>query len=202
MDFQENYARLSDDELLMIAASRGDLVQEAVLALDSEMARRGLSYQEARAKKREVARLEIKEARRHHPSPKGTKYFVARINGWMLLLLVLGVPLLVISLMVFHLAPEEWGFPILAICMGAVIAVSAVQPWLRQTLSFWFSLVISCTVQLLVGCWISVHLAPDSRNELKGAAFLTILPGYAVGAALFLLLQKLKPKKDLQLKSL
>jgi hypothetical protein len=202
MDYRENYSRLSDDELLMIAASRTDLVQEAALALDSEMARRGLSYQEARAKKREVARLEIKETRRHRPSPKGTKYFIARMNGWMLLLLALGVPLLVIFLIAFHLVPEEWDFPILAVCMGAVIGVSVVQPWLRQTVSFWFSLVISCTVQLLVGYWISMHLAPNSRNELKGAAFLTIFPGYAAGAALFLLLQKLKPKEDIQLKSL
>jgi hypothetical protein len=92
VNFQENYAVLSDDELLMIAASRADLVQEAALALDSEIARRGLSYLEARAKKREAARLEIKEARRHHPSRKGSKYFVAKVNGWMLLLLVLGGP--------------------------------------------------------------------------------------------------------------
>lgn len=81
-----------NDELLAIAASRGDLVQEATLAMDSEMARRGLSYQEARARKREIARLEIKELWRHRPPPEGTKYFVARMNGWMLLLLALGVP--------------------------------------------------------------------------------------------------------------
>jgi hypothetical protein len=53
---------MNDDELLMTAASRVDLVPEAAHALDSEMARRQLSYQEAHAKKREVARLEIKEA--------------------------------------------------------------------------------------------------------------------------------------------
>jgi hypothetical protein len=61
LSFQENYASLSDDELLTIAASRADLIQEAALALDSEMARRRLSYQEARARKREIARQEIKE---------------------------------------------------------------------------------------------------------------------------------------------
>jgi hypothetical protein len=200
VNFQENYAGLSDDELLMIAASRADLVQEAAVALDSEMARRGLSYQEARAKKREVARLEIKEARRHHPSRKGSKYFVAKVNGWMLLL-ALGVPLLVLTLMFFHLVPEEWGFPILTVCMGAGIAISVVQPWLRQTVSFWISLVVSCTVQLLIGHWISVHLAPQTRGELKGAAVLAIVPGYVVGTVLFLLLQKLELREDPLLKS-
>jgi hypothetical protein len=196
LSFQENYASLSDDELLTIAASRADLIQEAALALDSEMARRRLSYQEARARKREIARLEIKELRRHRPSPKGTKYFVARMNGWMLLLLALGVPLLVISLIAFHLVREEWDLPILAVCIGAVIAISIVQPWLRQTVSFWLAVVVSCTVQLFVGHWISVHQSPHSRGALKGAAFLAIVFGYAVGAVLFLFLQKLKPKES------
>jgi len=195
VNFQENYAGLGDDELLLIAASRADLVPEAALAMDSELARRGLSYQEACAKKREVARLEIKEARRHDPSRKGSKYFVVRANGWMLLLLVLGQSLLALALVFLHLVPEVWEFPILTVYMGAVIAVSVVQPWLRQTASFWISLAVSCAVQLLVGCWISVHLAPQTRGELKGAAVLPILPGYAVGTVLFLLLQKLEPRE-------
>lgn len=202
MRFQENYSSINDDELRMIAASRADLTEEAAVALDSEMTRRGLSYQEARAKKREMARLEFKEARRHRPSPKGTKYFVAKMNGWMLLLVALGSPLLVISLMAFHLVREEWDFPILTAFIGTVIAASIVQPWLRRTASFWLAVVISCTVQLFVGHWISVDQAPQSRSELKGAAFLAIIVGYAVGTPLFLLLQKLKPKEDTQPKSL
>jgi hypothetical protein len=194
VNFPENYAHLTDDELLLVAASRGDLVQEAALALDSEMARRGLSYQDAHAKKRQVARLEIKEARRRHPSPKGNKYFVAQIRGrWLLLLLS---PSLLFLLLAFpHVVPEEWLLPIVDASLGAVIAISAVQPWLRQTTSFWLSLPLSCIVQLLVGHIITVRLAPQSRGELKGAAFLAILAGYAVGVPLFLLLQNAKPKE-------
>jgi hypothetical protein len=48
-------------------------------------------------------------------------------------------------------------------------------------LTFWISLVLSCTVQLLVGYWLNVHPTPQTRNELKGAAVLAIVPGYAVG---------------------
>ena len=198
MSFQEHYASLSDDELLAIAAGRADLIQGATVALDSEMARRGLTYQEARARKREIARLEMKEVRRHRLSPRGTKYFAARTNGWMLLLLTVGVPLLVISLSALKLVREEWDLPILAACMGAVIAISAVQPWLRQTVSFWLSVVISCTVQLFVGHWISVHQAPHSGRALKGAVFLAIVVGYAGGAAAFLLLQKPRPTRELR----
>jgi hypothetical protein len=36
----------------------------------------------------------------------------------------------------------------------------------------------------------------------KGAGFLAIFAGYVVGALLFLLLQKLKPSEEFQLKSL
>jgi hypothetical protein len=128
------------------------------------MAKRGLTYQQAQARRREIARLEMKEIRRHRPSPKGTKYFVARTNGSMLLLLAVGVPVLVICLSALKLMD----LPILAACMGAVIAISAVQPWLRQTVSFWLSIVISCTVQLFVGHWISVHQAPHSRGAKRG----------------------------------
>lgn len=196
MDFQENYFHLSDDELLVVAADRRDLVQEAALALDSEMARRGLSYQQAHANKRKITRLEIKEVMRHRPSPKGSKYFVSQISGWMILLLISGELLLFVPLMFFHRVREEWVFPILAVWMGAVLGVSAVQPWLRRTRSFWLSLVVSCAVQLFAGHWISMHSAPRSRNELKGAGFLAIFAGYLVGALLFLVLQKLKPQKD------
>jgi hypothetical protein len=201
VNFQANYARLNDDELLAIAASRADLVEEAAFAMDSEMARRGLSYQEARTKKREAARLKFREATRHHSARKRSKYFVAKMNGWMLLLLAVGVPLLVFALMFFHLVPKEWYFPILGACIGGVVGVSAVQPWLRQTVSFWISLAVSCIVQLIVGYWIAAHLAPQTRGELKGAAVLAIVPGYAVGILLFLFLQKLELNRDSLLKS-
>jgi hypothetical protein len=194
MNFSENYAQLIDNELLMVAASRADLVPEAALAINSEMARRGLSDQDAHAKKRDVARLEIEEARKQRPSPKGTKYFVAQIRGrWLLLLL--SPTLLVVLLSFPHVVPEEWVLPIIFASYGAVIAISAVQPWLRQTRSFWFSLPVAFIVQLFVGHIITVRLAPQSRGELKGAAFLAILAGYGVGVPLFLLLQKAKPRE-------
>jgi hypothetical protein len=200
VNFQEHYAGLSDDELLMVAASRADLVQEAALAMDSEMGRRGLSYEDAHAKKRQVAQLEIEEESRRHPSPKGNKYFVGQIRGRWLLVLI--SPSLLIPLLAFpHIVPEEWLLAILNASLGAVIAISAVQPWLRQATSFWLSLSISCIVQLLVGHVITVSLAPHSRGELKGAAFLAILVGYAVGIPLFLLLQRVMPKETPESKS-
>ncbi len=186
----------------MIAASRADLVQDATLAIDSEMARRGLSYQEARAKKREVTRLEIKEMGGRQPSPWVKKYVVSRMNGWRMLLLILGPLTLVISLESSHTIPKDWTDPIFFACMGTVLPVSAGQPWLMKTVSFWPSLVISCAVQLLVGHWIVMHSEPYVRNGIKGAGILAIPAGYAVGLVLYMLLQSLKSKEDPQLKSL
>lgn len=184
---------MSDDELLMTAASRADLVAEAAHELDSEMAPRQLRYQEAHAKRRDVARLEIKEARKHRSSKNGSKYFVAKANGWMLLLGAVGSPLLIVGLMAFHFVPERLSFPIFSVCMGALIAIAVVRPWLRKTSSFWISLVVSCAVQSIVGYWLNVRFAPQTRSELRGAGVLTIVPGYVVGALLFFLLQKLEP---------
>jgi hypothetical protein len=195
VNFQENYAGMSDDELLMTASSRADLVPEAAHALDSEMARRRLGYEEAHAKKREVTRLEIQEARRYRPSRKASKYFVARANGGRPLLLALGVPLLLSVLLFTHVIPEEWFFPILSVCIGAVVALMVVQPWLRRSSSFWIALVVSCAVQLFVGYWLNVHLAPQTRGEVKGVGVLTIVPGYVSGLLTFLLLQKLDRRK-------
>lgn len=52
-EFTANYAHFGDDELLRLWADRNTLVPEAVMALDSELQRRGLEKQNAiRVKKR------------------------------------------------------------------------------------------------------------------------------------------------------
>jgi hypothetical protein len=67
LSFQEQYANLSDEELLHIAGDRRDLREEAVFVLDAEMARRGLTHEQARAKKRDGLRLEISMADSNQP---------------------------------------------------------------------------------------------------------------------------------------
>jgi hypothetical protein len=128
-------------------------------------------------------------------SAQGRTYFVRQIRGrWLLLLLA---PILLIPLLSFpSIVSEAWLLPIIFAFCGVVIAISGVQPWLRQTRSFWLSLPVVFIVNLLVGHRIVVDLAPQSRNELKGAAFLAILAGYAVGVPIFLVLQKTMPKRE------
>jgi hypothetical protein len=195
-NFQEQYASLSDEELLHIAGDRRDLREEAAFALDAEMARRGLTLEQARAKRRDDLRLEIKEARAHHPKLKKSKYFVAQISlGWFFIGLV-GAVLLMVLMLRTHRLLDEWSEPVLVVYTGALMGCLAVQPWVRRTLSFWLSLAISCVPQFVVSHWLTVYHPAYSRAEEKGSWFLSILAGYAVGGAVFLLLQKLKPGQE------
>jgi hypothetical protein len=68
-------------------------------------------------------------------------------------------------------------------------------PWVRRTLSFWLSLTIASVPQLVVSRWLTVYHPAHSRGEGKGTWFLSILSGYAIGGAVFVLLQKFKPEQ-------
>jgi hypothetical protein len=196
--FPEHYASISDDELLHIAGDRKDLREEAILALDAEMARRGLTHQQARAKKRDELRLEIKEARAYHSKRNKSKYFVAQMNLRAFFIGLVGLVLLMFFTLGHHRVPEEWSEPLLVVYVGVLIACLAVQPWVRRTLSFWFSLAISCVPQFLTSHWLSVYHPARSMGETKGSAFLSLLAGYALGGSMFVLLQKLKPGQGIK----
>ena len=59
--FAENYTHLGDDELLCLWADQVTLVPEAVMALDSEIQRRGLKKQDAARIKRRLDTLAARE---------------------------------------------------------------------------------------------------------------------------------------------
>lgn len=60
-EFQIHYARLPDEELLLIAADRDNLISEAANALDAEMAARSLSFKQAGKLKKSAARNEARD---------------------------------------------------------------------------------------------------------------------------------------------
>jgi hypothetical protein len=195
--FREHYVSMSDDELLHIAGDRRDLREDAVLALDAEMARRGLTHQHARAKKRDELLMEIQEARAHHPKRSKSKYFVAQID---LPAYFMGLAGLVILMVLMHhyRIRDEWEWPLVVVYLGALIACLAVQPWVRRTLSFWFSLAISFVPQFVVAHWLAVYHPTHSNSGLKGSGVLSMLAGYALGGSVFVLLQKLKPGQGIR----
>ena len=60
-EFAENYTHFDDDELLRLWADRNTLVPEAVMALDSELQRRGLNKQNATRVKKRLDMLAARE---------------------------------------------------------------------------------------------------------------------------------------------
>jgi hypothetical protein len=74
--FQEYFASLGDDELLHIAGDRKHMREEAVLALDTEMSRRGLTRQQVLSKRRDELRWDLKDAKRRQPNRIVSKYLV------------------------------------------------------------------------------------------------------------------------------
>lgn len=191
--FHERYASLSDEELLHIAGDRRDLLEEAAVALDAEMARRGLTHEQARAKKRDELHLEIKEARAHHPKRNKSKYFVAQMNLRAYFIGLVGLVLLMFLTLRSHRLRDEWADPIFFVYSGALIACSAVQPWVRRTLSFWLSLAVASIPQFVVSHWLTVYHPAHSRAEFRGSGFLSMVTGWIGGSAVFLLLERLKP---------
>ncbi len=197
-NFPERYAILSDEELLHIAGDRRDLLPEAAGALDTEMARRGLTHEHTRAKKRDELRFDIKEARAHNPKRKRSKYFVAKLNLRAYFIGLAGAVLLMVVTLGHHRVPEEWSWPLFVVYISALIACLAVQPWVRRTLNFWLCLAISFVPQFVVAHWLAVYHPSRSNTGAKGSAFLSMLAGYVLGGALFLVLQKLRPAQEME----
>lgn len=125
-------------------------------------------------------------------SPKGTKYFLTRMNGWTALLAI-GLPLIAYTLLIFNNVPEERALPVFSACVGAGIAIGMARPWLRRAVSFWIALGASCAVQFGVIHWITLYEGPNAKGYgyLRGVGLLSALLGYAVGVPLFLLMQRI-----------
>jgi hypothetical protein len=194
--FEAEYASLNDEELLHIAGDRRDLLAEAVRALDIEMARRGLTQDQARAKKREALRLEMNEARAHRPKRNKSRYFIAHLNLREYFIGLIVLVLLMVLTLGSHRLQEEWKEPILFVYIGTLIAFVVVQPWVRRTFNFWVSLAVASIPQFVVGHWLTAHHSAHTGADFKGSGLLSMLAGWVVGVPVFLLLQKLKPEQN------
>jgi hypothetical protein len=95
--------------------------------------------------------------------------------------------------------PDEWSWPLFVVYVAALVACLAVQPWVRRTLTFWISLLISFVVQLCVAHWLAVYHPAYSRGQFRGSAFLSTAAGYVFGCVVFLLIQRLSQQKQADL---
>ena len=196
-NFYERYAALSDDELLHIAGDRKDLIEEAALALDAVMVRRGLTHEHTRAKKRDELRFDLEEARTHQPKLGKSRYLAARLDLRVYFIgLFIGLAGFVLSMFLsqsHRRVVDEWSWPLFVVYGSAPIAYSAVQPWVKRTFDFWLCLAISSVPQFVVARWLAVYHPSQSSAGGKGSAFLSMLAGYLLGGTVFLLLQKFRP---------
>jgi hypothetical protein len=108
----------------------------------------------------------------------------------------MAVPVLIVLIFGHYRFRDEWTWPIFVVYLGALIACLVVQPWVRQTLSFWFSLAVSVVPQFAVARWLAIYHPSRSGSGMKGSAFLSIFSGYLLGGVLFRLLQRLKPSQE------
>ena len=179
-----------------MAGDRRSLRKEAAVALEAEMARRGLTHEHARAQRRSLIRQEMDELRPRHSKRRASKYFEYQLNLQMVFIGFLGFLPLAFYAADHRQFSDEWFFSVWIVYLGILIMCAAVRPWVRQTVSFWVCLAISCVPQFWVSHWLTVHHPSDSRSGLKGAAFASLLAGWALGGALFLLAQKVWPRGD------
>jgi len=193
--FQDEYAGLSDQELLIIAGDKENLLDEAALALDAEIKKRGLTYEQGKRLKTEMdlfrtgAPKASKPEKSKYLADKPHMFWGLPITGAVVILYWLIVP------KQLRLA-DEWNAPAVVAFLGTAMAPFAVRPRLRKQVSFWLAVLLSAAVQLLAAHWLLFRFPNPSRGTGKliwaGSAF----AGYSVGAAVYRLLQNARSKQE------
>ena len=201
IDLQQEYARLSNDELLHLAHARSTLTDEAKIVLDAEMRSRNLSIDDIKNHVRFVKKSEWRETRRR----RSLKLFGTRItekSGSEILVAFswIAATISVILLAYFALPahyrlPADWqeaaGYTVFS---TVFLAAWFFSYWGRR-LGFWISLLISSTAHaLILHAWI-VHVGTDMiwrrRADAKGAVFLGLILFFIVYGCGTLLRRKL-----------
>jgi len=195
-NFQDEYAGLSDQELLIIAGDKVDLLEEAALALDSEIKKRGLTYAQAKQLNTETELSESLDSNLSKPN-NNSKYFADKPHVfWGLLISAAVVILYLLAVPKQFRIPDEWSEPAVVALLGTAMAPFAVRPRLRKQVSFWLAVLLSAAVQLLVAHWLIFRFPNPSRGAGKLIWAGSGLAGYSVGAAVYRLLQNAQSKQE------
>ncbi len=155
------YAKLSDDELLQLSSDRSSLTDEAKLVLEAEMRNRNLTALDVSKHEEFVRRSEQRERRRRNRKLFGNRW--TRLS-WietavMLFWTATGISLISIFYLAlpapYHL-PDKWEESAKYVMFSSVFLVAASSE-LRPKKRFWISLLMSSSAHLfIVHAWI-VH---------------------------------------------
>lgn len=159
---RQEYAGLSDGELLQLASERAALTDDAKAALDAEMRGRNLSVVDIKNHARFVKKIELRETRGRGRKLFGIRVRVPQKSGVEIVVALfwIGIAISLILLGYFALParyrlPADWqeatGY---AMFNFVFIAVWFFRDWGRR-LGFWVSLLIASTAHaLIVHSWI------------------------------------------------
>lgn len=188
-EVQQQYANLSDDELLRLASQRSSLTDEAKVALDAEMRGRNLTAADIKTHTRFVKKSELHETRRRSRKLFGTR--VPQKSGVEILVGLFWMAVAISLILYGYFAlparyrfPDDWQEPARCAMFNSVLlAVWFFRDWGRR-FGFWVSLLISSTVQaLIVHAWI-VHVGADMlwrhRNYGRAASLLGLILFFVV----------------------
>ncbi len=180
-EFQQQYEKLNDDELLRVASDRSSLTDEAKAALDAEMRGRNLTAADIKTLTRFVKKSEWREARTRR-NLVGTR--VPRRSGVEVLVGLFSMAVSISLILYGYFAlparyrfPDDWqeaaGY---AMFNFVLLAVWFFRDWGRKS-GFWISLLISSTAQaFIVHAWI-VRVGIDMFWKYRGYGKAAVLLG-------------------------
>lgn len=183
LNIQSQYEKLSNDDLLRLAADRPSLTDEAAAALDAEMRNRGLTAEDVSKYQHRLKRAEQREQRKWNKKLFGSKRDrQSWIENWVGLfwsvVIMASISMAYLALPAQYRFPPTWQETAFNVMFGSVFLVVFSKEW-RQKLWFWISLLVSCAAQAwIVHEWIvrsGGTLDGKSRGDRKLAALLGVI---------------------------
>ena len=177
-DFFTEYAKRSNDELLLLASDRDALTEEASVALDAELSRRNLTKSDQAEYQRFVHRMEGREYRRGFKSRRRKLFGVRELSLPQLFWAI--VPLALILIIYFELPSRyqlkpDWEQAAACTVIATVVGVVGWRSLWRDV-AFWMALILSSAIQLVtVHAWVQRQGSPLSHGYGQAATLLGFL---------------------------
>jgi len=184
-ELQQEYAKLSDDELLHLAAERSSLTDEAKIALEAEMSTRQLTVADVKQHEISVRKNELHEL--HETRRTSRKLFGIRLprqkSGVEILVAFFWIAVAISVILLGYFAvparyrlPADWQEATMYATFTCVfLSVWFFREWGRR-LGFWICLLISSTAHaLLVHAWVArvgTDMLWRHRGDNKAAGLL------------------------------
>jgi hypothetical protein len=184
-DFQQEYAKLSNDELLQLASDRESLTADAKAALNAEMHSRGLTASDLakqqgfvkKSKQRETKRRNAKLFGRHRSRQDWVETVVAFLLVGLFVMAYFALP-------VRYRFSHDWQETAFYVMLSTVLTAVTIRAWSRK-LWFWISLSLSGTAQaLIVHAWI-VRVGTLDGWGHRGDRRLAALLGFVLFLAVY-----------------